>query len=172
MRQQAIAGGLHISTLAQRVGMTPDTLRYYERLGLLSRPARAENGYRVYSTTDVGRLLFIRRGKLLGLSLEQIRALVQLAERGECQPVRQKVAELLRQELTECEARLGELLAFKAALEERYELAAQCEDEPGSVCATFPTDCDCLPVAFNEVNVIARAPSDRLARSESPKPRF
>jgi len=94
MRRQSTSK-LHISTLARRAGVTADTVRYYERLGVLSKPARAGNGYRVYSTTDLGRLLFVRRGKELGLPLEHTRELVVLAEEGACQPVRRRVAELL-----------------------------------------------------------------------------
>jgi len=159
MPEQSLVGGLHIGTLARRVGMTPDTVRYYERLGLLRRPARADNGYRVYGTTDVGRLLFVRRAKLLGMPLGQIRELVALAEEGRCQPVRHRVVELLQAMLAEYETRLTALRAFKANLEERYELALQQEDDSELICATFPTSCDCLPVALHEMESLTRGQS-------------
>ena len=97
MEQHGSVDRLRIGVLALRVGMTRDTVRYYERLGLVRKPARPENGYRLYGTTDVGRLLFIRRGKLLGLSLNELRALTSRAcwFGRNCQPVRLRVVGLL-----------------------------------------------------------------------------
>lgn len=163
MEERARGETLSIGTLARRVGMTPDTVRFYERLGLLRKPARADNGYRVYGTTEVGRLLFIRRGKLLGLSLDEIRLLVGLAEKGDCQPVRHRVVELLQQKVAECEAALAELRTFRADLERRYTSALQEEVDSESICATFPTSCDCLPVALHEMETLT--PRHRQART-------
>ncbi len=145
--------GLRIGELARRAGTSADTVRYYERLGLLGAPARTEAGYRRYSAVDLGRLQFIRRAKLLGLSLDEIDMLLGLAEEGECRPLRREVAELLRCKIDECEARLTELVAFKTNLEERYQLALQRQDEPVCTCATFPVSCACLPVEIQEVMI-------------------
>lgn len=155
MGRQAEFQALRIGTLARRAGMSQQTVRYYERLGLVRRPARTENGYRVYSSTDLGRLLFVRRAKLLGLPLAEIRPLVELAEEGECQPVRRRVAELLQEKLAACEETLAQLRAFKAGLEERYKAALKQENDSESICATFPTSCDCLPVALHEIEAVA-----------------
>ncbi len=72
---------LHIGDLADKAGVSADTVRYYERLGLLGSPARTAGGYRVYTEADLGRLLFIRRAKLLGLSLDEIRGLLEWRRR-------------------------------------------------------------------------------------------
>jgi DNA-binding transcriptional MerR regulator len=144
-------GALRIGELATRAGTSADTVRYYEKLGLLGPPSRSEGGYRLYGAAELGRLQFIRRAKLLGLSLEEIRGLLGLAEEGDCHPLRGKVAALLRRKIEECEAKLTELTAFKANLQERYRLALQNRDEPACDCATFPASCACLPVQIQEV---------------------
>jgi MerR family Zn(II)-responsive transcriptional regulator of zntA len=144
-------GTLRIGELAARVGATADTVRYYEKLGLLESISRSESGYRLYSQAELGRLQFIRRAKLLGLSLDEIRSLLGVAEEGKCRPLRSQVAELLRRKIEACEAKLAELNGFKASLEERYQLALENQDEPACDCATFPANCACLPVQIEEV---------------------
>ncbi len=144
-------GALHIGELADRAGVSTDAVRYYERLGLLGSPARTPAGYRVYGDSDLGRLLFIRRAKHLGLSLEEIRGLLGVAQEDECRPLRREVAELLRRKIGECEEKLAELVAFKVSLEERYRLALEHEDEAACSCASFPATCNCLPVRIEEL---------------------
>ncbi len=145
-------GHLRIGELAVRAGTSTDTVRYYERLGLLGVPRRTASGYRLYGTADLGRLQFIRRAKRLGLSLEEIRGLLGIAQAGGCQPLRYQVAELLAHKIEACEAQLRELTAFKASLEERYRLALERLDEPACGCATFPATCGCLPVQLVELH--------------------
>src|SRR3546814_4886966 len=74
---------VHMKTgeLAQRAGVSIDTVRYYERQGLLPEPARQASGYRSYVSGDVGRLQFVRRAKALGFTLEEIRDLLALSGR-------------------------------------------------------------------------------------------
>ncbi len=79
-----IMSELTVSQLARRVGTTPDTIRYYERIGLLPEVARSPSGYRMFGDNDVERLRFIKRAQRLGLQLEQIRELVAVRERGLC----------------------------------------------------------------------------------------
>lgn len=74
---------LHISDLARQVGVAPSMVRYYEEIGLLPPAARNEIGHRVYNQTDVERLRFIQRAKELDFSLEEIREILGLRERGE-----------------------------------------------------------------------------------------
>lgn len=150
---------LRISELASLTGTTTDTLRYYERLGLLWPSSRTDSGYRLYGDAEVGRLQFIRRAKYLGLSLEEIRGLLGLAEEGECRPLRRQVAELLRHKIDEGEAKMAELAAFTAGLQERYRLALERQDEPACGCACFPASCACLPVQIEELATRETAPS-------------
>jgi MerR HTH family regulatory protein len=72
---------LKIGELARLSDLSIKTIRYYERRGLLAQPPRTEGGYRLYGPEEVARLRFVRRAKLLGLTLEEIRELVELAAR-------------------------------------------------------------------------------------------
>lgn len=69
---------LTIGQVARRAGVRVDTLRFYERRGLIAAPARRASGYREYSVASLGRLRFIRRAKALGFSLAEIRELLEL----------------------------------------------------------------------------------------------
>jgi MerR family copper efflux transcriptional regulator len=70
---------LSIGSLAKQVGVKIDTIRYYEREGLLPEPARRASGYRSYGQGTVTQLRFIRRAKDLGFTLEEIRDLIALS---------------------------------------------------------------------------------------------
>lgn len=73
-----------IGELAKRIGVSVQTVRFYERLGLLPQPPRKDSGYRVYSEPALKRLLFIRQAKSLGFSLDEIRDILRMRERGDC----------------------------------------------------------------------------------------
>lgn len=68
---------MNVGTAARRSGLPAKTIRYYEEIGLI-RPARADNGYRDYSTDDIHRLSFLRRARGLGFSIEDCRQLMAL----------------------------------------------------------------------------------------------
>lgn len=72
---------LTIGTLAARAGVAIETIRYYERIGLLAPPQRSQGRHRLFNQSDVKLLSFIRRGRELGFSLADIRALLSLANR-------------------------------------------------------------------------------------------
>ncbi|WP_028839817.1 MULTISPECIES: MerR family transcriptional regulator [Thermomonas] len=69
---------MKISEAAAASGCHLETIRYYERVGLMPKPGRTASGYRVYTETEVDRLRFISRGRELGFSLEEIRSLLRL----------------------------------------------------------------------------------------------
>lgn len=71
---------LQIGEVAERVGLSLRTVRYYEEVGLLTPPARTAGGFRLYSEDDVQRLLLVKRMKPLGLSLDEMRELAELIE--------------------------------------------------------------------------------------------
>ncbi|HPE61616.1 MAG TPA: helix-turn-helix domain-containing protein [Thiolinea sp.] len=105
---------LTIGKLGQASGVNVETIRYYERSGLLPAPARSRSGYRHYRTEDIKRLRFIRRGRELGFSLDEIRSLLQLADRPRqsCDPADQ----LVQQHITAVEARIRDLQAIHSTL--------------------------------------------------------
>ena len=105
---------LTVSTLADQAGLSPDTVRYYERLGLLPRPARSAAGYRLFDQAAVGRLRLIKGAQRAGLRLREIGELLQVADRGQC-PCGHTEA-LLRERLAEVRAELDRLRALEAEL--------------------------------------------------------
>ncbi|MGB0217729.1 MAG: MerR family transcriptional regulator [Sinimarinibacterium flocculans] len=104
---------LRISQLAEQAGVGIDTVRYYERSGLLPEPPRRPSGYREYPLQSLQRLRFIRRAKALGFSLEQIAGLLELSDqRGDVEAVKR----LAQQRLGELEAKLLELQRIRDGL--------------------------------------------------------
>jgi Hg(II)-responsive transcriptional regulator len=104
---------LTIGKAAKQAGVGIDTVRFYERQGLLPEAQRTLSGYRLYSTDDVGRLRFIRRAKALGFSLGEIAQLLQLnAARGS----RASVKKLAQHRLDDLEHKIAELSAIRDAL--------------------------------------------------------
>jgi MerR family mercuric resistance operon transcriptional regulator len=71
-------GAFTIGDLARRIGVNIETIRYYERVGLMPRPQRTSGGQRVYDESDLRRLGFIRKARELGFQIEDTRALVAL----------------------------------------------------------------------------------------------
>ena len=69
---------MNIGTVAERSGVPPKTIRYYESIGLITPADRARNGYRTYSAVDMGTLNFIKRARSLGFSVEEVRELLDL----------------------------------------------------------------------------------------------
>ena len=108
--------GMTVKQVAERVGLPSRTIRYYDRIGLVPADERSAAGYRLYSPEDEGKLRFIRRAKALGFSLEDIRGLMDAAERGCCDEVVPEVERLLEQKVREIDDRIAELSAFRARL--------------------------------------------------------
>lgn len=73
-----------IGTLAKQAGIPIQAIRYYEQLGVLPRAGRTASGYRVYGQDTVDRLAFINKAQSLGLRLQDIREILDLADRGRC----------------------------------------------------------------------------------------
>lgn len=112
-----------IGELAARSGLTPDALRYYERLGLLPRAQRTAGGFRVYTSDTVERLRFIKQAQTLGLTLHEISTLVSYQDQGGSRRCRQ-VRDLLRLKLEDLRAKLSALEDFEEILS-RY--LTECE---------------------------------------------
>lgn len=120
---------LTIGRLAEAAGVNLETVRYYERIKLMPSPARTASGHRVYEDGHVRWLMFIRRGRELGFSIEQIRALLALAEpsRASCAEVR----EIARTHLDEVRAKLADLLRLEGILSATI---AQCSGDATPSC--------------------------------------
>lgn len=73
---------LTIGGLSERTGVNIETIRYYERIGLLPPPRRSEGRHRLYDDSLTQRLQFVRRSRELGFSIEEIRALLRLVDQG------------------------------------------------------------------------------------------
>jgi DNA-binding transcriptional MerR regulator len=101
-----------VSALARRVGVGADTVRYYERVGLLAPPERTPADYRIYDESAVDRLQFIQGAQRLGLRLREIKTLLEVRDTGRCpcepaeQLLRNHIAEIDR-ELASAEPRLS-----------------------------------------------------------------
>jgi MerR family copper efflux transcriptional regulator len=111
---------LTIGTVAKRAGVPIDTIRYYEREGLLPEPLRRASGYRSYNESAIKRLRFIRRAKELGFMLEEIRDLLALStdRRGGVRAVRKRA----EQRLASIDARIAELMRIRAGLQQLIEV--------------------------------------------------
>ena len=114
MRVDQADGRLTVGQLASRTAVRADTIRYYERAGLLPPPGRTTAGYRSYGADAVDRLLFIRGAQRLGLRLAEIRELLAVRDTGEC-PC-EPAEGLLRRHVTEIETEMQRLAALRAEL--------------------------------------------------------
>ncbi len=106
---------LTIGELAQRAQLGAETLRYYERLGLLAPTQRTASGYRLYAPQAIERLDFIRRAQALGFSLAQIGELLALHARPEADMG--AVRTLAAQRLAEIDAKMDDLQRMKKGLQ-------------------------------------------------------
>lgn len=103
---------LSIGQLAKQAGVGIDTVRYYERDGLLAPAGRLASGYRRYGATELRRLRFIRRAKALGFSLEEIRSLLTLSEERSVARIKQTA----EARLADIDARIDELERIRTGL--------------------------------------------------------
>jgi len=122
---------LSIGKLAQAAGIGVETIRYYQRLGLIAVPARPAGGIRRYSANTVERLLSIRRAKELGFSLKDIAQLLELGN-GECTDARQ----IAEQKVAGIRAKINDLQAMAASLQQLIE---RCDESRPSCCPILET---------------------------------
>lgn len=105
---------MQIGQFAKKCGVTVQTVRFYERQGLLSNPPRKDSGYRIYGEAGLKRLMFIRQAKTLGFSLQEIRDILRMRERGQC-PCGSVLA-LAERHLQNIECQLRQLSEFRDEL--------------------------------------------------------
>ena len=108
---------MRISELAGSAGVPASTVRYYERVGLMALPDRTASGYRDYDEDAATRLLFITRARRMGLSCEQITALIPVWAGTNCGAAHDRVALLVEEKQAEIADRVAELEQFSAQLD-------------------------------------------------------
>jgi DNA-binding transcriptional MerR regulator len=132
------SAGLKVAELAAEVGLPADTIRYYERAGLLPAPARTASGYRAYDPGMVERLRFIQGAQRLGLRLKDIADLLAVRDTGvcPCEPAEQ----LLRRRVAEVDVEIARL----TTLREQMTAMLEALPDPGE-CPPMPTGTWCPP---------------------------
>lgn len=120
---------LSIGELGRRTETKVETIRYYERIGLLAAPARTQGNYRAYGEPELNRLSFIRRARDLGFPIERVRDLLALSDRRDQSCA--TVDELTRDHLAEVERKIADLEALRRELS---ALLSQCRKGRVSEC--------------------------------------
>ncbi|MGY5080918.1 heavy metal-responsive transcriptional regulator [Streptomyces nigrescens] len=125
---------LTVGRVAKRTGLSPKAVRLYEANGLIDPPERTASGYRTYTDKVLPELHFIRRAQALGLSLKEIRRILDLQRHGQ-QPC-DLVIDLLDDHLAQVDQRIADLQALKKTLQDARHAADQAagRGEPGVIC--------------------------------------
>lgn len=118
---------MRIGQLADAVGVSVETVRYYERRGLLDAPPRSDSGYRLYTAADVSRLEFLLRAKSLGFTLAEISELFEVAETASTDDV----AAAVRAKLAAIETQLHALAETRCRLRQLIDM---CDHGDGAAC--------------------------------------
>lgn len=132
---------MRIGDIAAAADIPPDTVRYYERRGLLAPPDRAANGYRTYDETALNQLRFIRTAQAAGLTLTEIRSVIELRNNGTI-PCRH-VESLLADKLADVRARQAQLASLEhelIRLVERSSTLNPADCRPDDVCHVLASD--------------------------------
>lgn len=138
MDEQPVVKGLQRAELARRAGCNLETVRYYEKVGLLPEPPRTVSGYRNYDTTHERRLRFVLRARELGFSLDEIRGLLRLVDERDrpCAEARDVAAT----HLADVRAKIADLRRMEQVLK---DVVTQCGD------GTLP-ECPLIETLFKE----------------------
>ncbi|HKY26307.1 MAG TPA: heavy metal-responsive transcriptional regulator [Pyrinomonadaceae bacterium] len=128
----AVARALKIGEVAKASGIGIETLRFYEKSGLLDSPSRTESGYRIYNADVLERLDFIKRAQVLGFSLDEIKRVI--ADKRAGQSPCAEVREIVRRRLTELDARMREMKRYRNELASALAEWDDAGDVPGHVC--------------------------------------
>jgi len=138
--------GVTIGELAGELKINPKTIRYYEEVGLLPEPQRSASGYRLYSKYEAERLRLIQRAKLLGLSLAEIKEIVEYAISGRCGVTEARLLSLVEATLGESDRKIDDLITFRDNLRQyRHDLSRRLNSGDREECRTQASaSCQCL----------------------------
>lgn len=137
--------GLKISEAARATGFSVSALRFYEQAGVVV-PERTASGYRSYGEGHLDSLLFVARGKQLGLSLDDITELLELVDDEECAPVQARIRQLVAERIDQAQDQIAELVAFTGQLQAAatrlgtHTPDGACDDDCG--CRSEPSQID------------------------------
>jgi DNA-binding transcriptional MerR regulator len=137
---------LTIGELAGELQLNPRTIRYYEEVGLLPEPRRSESGYRLYSPHEIERLRLVKRAKLLGLSLVEIKEIVEYAIDRRCDVMEDRLLSLVEAKLGEIDQKIDDLAVFRDNLRQYHgelsnRLAPETREDRKTPSAT---SCQCI----------------------------
>lgn len=134
MSDHASGRGLQRAELARRTGCNLETIRYYEKIGMMPDPPRTPAGYRVYDTDHIARLKFILRARELGFSIEETRGLLDLVDGGDqtCAEVKART----EHHLADVRAKIADLRRIEKVLS---ATAARCSGEEVPDCPVLET---------------------------------
>ncbi len=133
-----------IGELAGELQLNPKTIRYYEEVGLLPEPRRSESGYRLYSKHEVERLQLIQRAKLIGLSLAEIKEIVEYAVDRRCGVTEVRLLSLVEEKLGEIDRKIDDLITLRDNLRQYHrDLSSRTPSGSGQG-TTAATLCQCL----------------------------
>ncbi|MGE4218976.1 MAG: helix-turn-helix domain-containing protein [Alphaproteobacteria bacterium] len=134
MADHVIGKGLQRAELARRTGCNLETIRYYEKIGMLPAPPRTAAGYRVYDEDHVSRLCFILRARELGFSIDEIRGLLGLVDSGTqtCAEVKERT----ERHLANVRAKIADLKRIEKVL---ASTAAWCSGDEVPDCPVLET---------------------------------
>src|SRR5215210_8405634 len=132
VEEEGREGALKIGEVSRASGIGIETLRFYEKSGLLDRPVRTGSGYRMYDPEVLDRLAFIKRAQVLGFSLDEIKRII--AERRAGQSPCAGVREIVRHRLEELDERMAQMRRYRKELAEALSEWEKAGDIPGHIC--------------------------------------
>jgi DNA-binding transcriptional MerR regulator len=110
-----VSSQLQIGQVSQKSGVSIDTIRFYEKEGLLKEPARSEGGFRLYPAEAVDQLMFIQKAQAIGLTLKEIKSIMCCGDKG-LGPCCDMTVDLFSKKIDEFEAKIQELQGMKKKL--------------------------------------------------------
>lgn len=143
---------LSIGEISKQSGVNIETIRFYEKIGVMPAPRRSANGYRLYDADHLKRLSFVRRSRELGFSLDEIRGLLRLVD-GDAYTCAE-VRAMTLSHVAEIRRKIADLKRLKRVME---EMADQCSGERAP-------ECPIIDALF-----AGRQPSDEGRRTQSPR---